>query len=122
VRVALSMAVVRVGRNELVEPRDQIDADIRVGVLIDDQPRRRVRRVDVADAIVDVHFAHRSGHALRDIEQFLIVAGADVDAPGQGGPPLRRDYNVLGTWTERAIILWINARTSRATIQVIDEL
>jgi len=69
-----------------------------------------------------VHFAHRSGHALRDIEQFLIVAGADVDAPGQGGPPLRRDYNVLGTWTERAIILWINARTSRATIQVIDEL
>ena len=97
--VAFRVMVGAVAGHELIEARDEIATDVRICVLVDDDARGGVRREDVADAVHGAHIADCAGDALGDIEQLLIVAGADGDSFGQGGPPTS-DYSASESWSK----------------------
>ena len=82
VRVAVAFDVPPAGdlRRDAAQPRDQVRHDVRVGVLVDEDPRRCVRRSHDDHPCRDARIGDRSRDDTGDVEQFFSAGGADVVA------------------------------------------
>src|SRR6476661_288318 len=67
VRISLRVAELFLTRHELSEMREQIALHIRVGVLVHEDPRGRVRARDDADPVADLRARDRRTDARRDV-------------------------------------------------------
>lgn len=77
VAVPLRVAEGRVARNDAAEVGDDVAGDVGIGVLVYQDPRRRVRHVHENRAGFPTGSPHLLGHGGGDVHELLAFAGDD---------------------------------------------
>jgi len=77
--VAFSVAIRTLAWDQPVEDAFDVTGDVWIGVLVDDDARRGMRHVDMAQAVPDSGIANRLFHLAGDINALRAPSGFDAE-------------------------------------------